>query len=444
MRKTFTYVWILTLLIAVTGCTALPTAQPAGPVDPQVTQAPQDQDVSLVQSNEQRAESPRVAAQDLTDQVQGNNAFAMDLYRQLGQGGSDNLFYSPYSISLALAMTYAGARGQTADEMAAALHFNLPQETLHPAFNALDQQLAAMADDLGNAEEGQPFTLNIANALWGQQGLNFEEDFLDTLARNYGAGMRLMDFAAEPEAARQEINQWVSDQTMEKIKDLLAEGTIDPTTRLVLTNAIYFNAGWFTPFNEGATQDETFTLLDGSEVTVPMMHTSGRFSYADGDGWRAVELPYVGQRAAMLVIVPEREQFEAFEESLDAAKLDEIVNNLESAGVQLGLPKFTYESEFSLVETLEALGMEQAFGGGADFSRMTGDASLYISEIVHKAFVDVNEKGTEAAAATAVVMAESALMENQQLTVDSPFIYLIRDRETGTLLFVGRVLNPVE
>jgi len=394
-----------------------------------------------VRSNKPRASAPEVAAPDLAELVGGNSTFAFDLYQALREKDG-NLFYSPYSISLALAMTYAGARGETEQQMAGALHFMLPQERLHPAFNSLDQALASRGQG-AQGQDGEGFRLNVVNAIWGQQGYQFLPAFLDLLAENYGAGLRAVDFASAPEEARTTINEWVSEQTEDRIKDLIPQGAVDALTRLVLTNAIYFNAAWADAFEAAQTQDGPFYLLDGSEVSVPLMRQTDGFGYAEGDGYQAVELPYDGRELAMVVLLPRAGEFERFESALDAGRVEQIIGSLEYQQVRLTMPRFEFESGFSLKDTLAALGMAEAFTEQADFSGMTGQRDLFISEVVHKAFVSVDENGTEAAAATAVMMAPTAAVEEPvEMTMDRPFMFLIRDLETGAILFVGRVVEP--
>ncbi|UCC65846.1 MAG: serpin family protein [Anaerolineae bacterium] len=395
----------------------------------------------MVKSEGQRESSPQVSEGDLAELVKGNSALAFDLYQVLREGNG-NLFYSPYSISLALAMTYAGARGETQGQMAEALHFLLSQERLHPAFNGLDLELASRGEGAaGKDEEG--FRLNIVNAIWGQKGYAFLSGFLDVLAENYGAGLRPLDFVNAPEESRVTINDWVSEQTEGRIEDLIPPGVIDALTRLVLTNAIYFNAAWSQPFEPRLTEESTFHLLDGGEVTVPMMVQTESFPYAEGQGYQAVELPYDGWEISMVILLPEAGGFEAFEDSLDAERVDAVLKELARRQVALTMPKFEFESDFSLNEALSAMGMPVAFSNEADFSGMTGNRDLFISEVIHKAFVSVDEAGTEAAAATAVVIAELAMPEEPvAFTVDRPFLFLIRDMETGTVLFVGRVVDP--
>jgi len=399
-------------------------------------------EVMVAHSVVERVVSPHVDTADLKELVEGNTAFAFDQYQILrGEGG--NLIFSPYSISLALAMTYVGARGETEQQMADTLHFNLSQSRLHPAFNMVDFKLASLGEDV-DEQLGEAFRLSIANSIWGQRDYDFLPEFLDVLALNYGAGLRLVDYMEAPEEARQIINQWVSDQTEERIKDLIPQGAIDSLTRLVLTNAIYFNAGWFYPFEEGQTRDGDFNLLGGGQVSVPTMSQSKMLGYTEGEGYQAVALPYVGGEIAMFILLPRVDYFEVFEDSLSSEFLSDILQSFEMRNVELAMPKFEYESSFQLSDMLIEMGMPNAFGD-ADFSGMTGTRELFISEVVHKAFISVDEEGTEAAAATAVIMPVSAAPSPAvEVTIDRPFIYMIRDLQTGTILFVGRVLNPTE
>jgi len=416
----------------------------------------------IARSEKQRVTSPDVAEANLTELVSGNSAFAFDLYQAIREK-EGNLFYSPYSISLALAMTYAGARGETERQMADTIHFILSQDLLHPAFNALDLELASRGETV-REEEGR-FQLNIANSIWGQVGYSFLPEFLDVLAENYGAGLGFLDFKKETEKSRGIINHWVSDETEGKIKDLLQPGAITPGTLLVLANAIYFDAKWSFPFRKENTHDGVFHLLDGGEVTVPMMSQETYFGYAEDEGVQAVELPYKGGETAMLpemllklitptvelpykgeemamvILLPEAGRFEEFESSLDAERVDAIVQELRSQEVDLTMPKFTYDSRLSLNETLAEMGMPDAFTGAADFSGMTGSRDLFLSAVEHKAFVSVDEAGTKAAAATGEVVIGAALGVIK-VTIDHPFIFVIRDIKTGAILFIGRVVNP--
>ncbi len=394
----------------------------------------------VLKSGKARLAAPSPEQAPVSELVAGNAQFALDIYRTAFDEQA-NAFCSPYSISLALAMTYAGARGETAQQMAQALHFNLPQAELHPAFNALDQALAGRGQQV--SAEGERFRLHVANALWGQQGFDFEPAFLDLLAENYGAGLRVLDFAAAPEPARQTINRWVEEQTESKIKDILPSGSIKSLTRLVLTNAIYFNATWMHPFQERATQDGAFHRPDGSTVTVPMMHTQTSFAYAEGQGYQAIELPYVGGEMSMVILLPAEGQFADFVAGLDGQRLGAILQALQGDEVDLEMPRFSFESGLQLRQALTELGMEQPFSMEADFSGMTGRPDLYIDDVYHKAFVSVDEKGTEAAAATAVVMdLKGMVREPRQVRVDRPFVFLIRDVQTGAILFLGHVVDP--
>jgi serpin B len=391
---------------------------------------------------------PEIDEELLAEQVRGNLAFAFDLLDVLRAEQPDaNLFCSPYSVSVALAMTYAGARAETAEEMAQALHYELGQDDLHPAFGALEAELARRNEDgkgmegpTDDEDAGPAFELRTANTTWGQKGYPFREDLLDLLEAYYGAGMQLVDFQGSPEEARQRINDWVAERTNDRIEDLLLQGSISSTTRLVLTNAVYFVGMWKFPFEEEQTEPGAFTALDGTELEVSMMHASMEVPYAEVDGHHLVELPYANGDTSMVIVVPAAGEFEAVEASLSVDRLATLLDAMSTPQVDLALPKFAVESKFSLVEAMRALGMERAFTGDADFSGMAEGGSLFVSEIVHQAFVEVDERGTEAAAATAVVIDESAAAERVELSVGRPFLFYIRDRPTETPLFLGRVV----
>ncbi len=345
---------------------------------------------------------------------------------------------------VALAMTYAGASGSTAEEMAGVLGDELDAEAFHSAMNALDQALESRNRD-ATSQEGS-VELSIVNSLWGQQGYEFREAFLDLLALDYGAGMRVVDFV-DPEAreqARAAINDWVAGETNDRIEELIQPGVLDDLVRLVLINAVYLNAAWAMPFLEESTADGEFSLLDGSTVQVPMMRQSGSLRYATGDGWQAVELPYAGRDLAMLVIVPDQEgSFADVESDLPNGLLDRVVYGLSFEQVVLALPKFEIRTQAGLVPMLQAMGLTEATGTSADFSGMTGAPDLFISDIVHEAWISADEAGTEAAAATAVMMSLTAAPISEiDMTVDRPFLFVLRDVETGSILFMGRVLDP--
>jgi serpin B len=380
---------------------------------------------------------------EAADQVTGNNTFATSLYRKLrATEPNANLFYSPHSISTALAMTYAGARGTTAAQMATTLDFRLPQAQLHRAFNALDQELARRGKPPG-ATDGDPFKLTVANALWGARGFTFLPEFLDVLAVNYGAGMQVLDFASDVEAARRTINAWVEEKTAGKIKDLLRPGDLTPATALVLTNAIYFKASWASAFLETNTADRPFHLGDGMTVSVPTMTQDHPFPFLDNGMLQAVTLPFVGEQLTMLVMVPAAGMLDAVEAALTPTAIQDIVDGQRPTAVLLKLPKFKFGAQFFVKQALSQLGMPDAFTEAADFTGITAAPPLAIRDIVHKAFIGIDEKGAEAAAATAVVtLPPSASPAMIELNVDRPFLFFIRDRPTGAILFAGCVLDP--
>ncbi|WP_437816095.1 serpin family protein [Sorangium sp. So ce1078] len=436
MRRPPISVVLLPFSLLFAGCASdgtepAPQPSPSGCSDP-------DTAGCVVTSDKQRIRDPGVPEADAKELAAGNTDFALELYRQVG-AEPGNLFYSPYSVSSALAMTYAGARGETAEQMARALRFTLPQERLHPAFNALDLALASRGEG-AEGQDGEGFRLNVANAIWGQVGSSLAPSFLDVLAESYGAGLHVVDFAQAPGEAREIINGWVAKRTEERIKDILPEGAIQPATRLVLTNAIYFNAAWQFPFEEEETAPGDFTLADGSTVSVPMMSGNAQVRYGEGDGYEALEMPYDGGELSMVLVLPS--ELGGFEAGLDRERLDGVLASLGSRSVTMTLPRFKIESTLDLVPPLTELGMPIAFSGLADFSGMNGQGGLYISDVLHKAFVSVNEAGTEAAAATAVVIGETSAPEPATIHFDRPFLFFIRDHATGAILFAGRVANP--
>jgi serpin B len=381
--------------------------------------------------------------------VEGNTAFALDLYGSFSNGDDGNLLFSPYSISQALAMTYAGADGDTATQMADTLHFTLDQGAVPGAFQTLNDDLVTRGTADADPDRGYPpRSLQIANGLWGEQTLPFSSAFSDQLSESYGAGLQTADFQNDPEGVRDEINQWVAEHTGDKIQDIVPEGAITEDSRLVLANAVYFYGGWLLTFDESNTKDGNFILADGTTATVPFMHQQGHFLYAAGDGFQVIELPYAGSQFAFTVILPDDGQFDAVEQSLTPDSLATSLSELGSRELILSMPKFEFDYSASLAETLKALGMTDAFDANvADFSGMldaSAPESLAIGDVLHKAFIAVDENGTEAAAATTVLMAGAAApMEPPlEVNIDHPFIFLIRDTQTGTILFMGRVMNP--
>lgn len=387
---------------------------------------------------------------EVSELVTGNTAFALDVYAAVRQNADGNLLFSPYSISQALAMTYAGANGETAAQMADTLSFTLAQPALHEAFSTLNADLVTR----GNAGEDQNIgqtarALRIANALWGEQSYPFSQSYNAQIEQYYGAGLQLSDFINAPEAARGQINDWVAEQTEDRIQNIVPEGAISPITRLVLANAIYFYGGWQSTFMPNSTRDADFFLLDGSTIAVPFMFQRVYLPYAQGDGFQVIEFPYAGSNFTFTVIMPDEGQFEAFEDGLDADALTEAISELPYTEVLVYLPKFEFEFGTSLAETLRSMGMVDAFDPmRADFTGMvegTPPQPLLIGDVLHKAFISVDENGTEAAAATVVVMPTGTSMVQTtppEVRIDHPFIFAIRDTQTGTLLFVGRVLNP--
>ncbi len=385
----------------------------------------------LLQSDQPRQTPISLEAAQVDALVASNTAFALDLYRTLFTR-DDNLFYSPHSLSTALAMMYLGARGDTETQMAEALHYTLPQSQLHTAFNALDQALTSHSD--------AAFQLHLVNAVWGQAGEKFLSAYIDALAQNYGTGLHIVDFQ-QADQARRSINQWVAEQTEEKIPELLPTGALDAETALVLTNAIYFKAAWEHTFSEDLTHESAFQLLNGQEVQIPMMQQATSLGYAEKAGTRAVELPYAGGAFSMVLLLPEAGTFERFSQDLDTDTLNALLVDLSPAYVRLTMPKFHFDTALEMKQALMALGMVDAFGD-ADFSGIDGTRELFIDEVYHQAFVHVDEAGTEAAAATAVVAGRKSARIDQVLTLDRPFLFLIRDLDTGTILFLGHVVNP--
>jgi serpin B len=394
--------------------------------------------LALCQAARGAAQGPPQLRPDTKAVVADNNAFAFDLYAQLREE-KGNLFYSPYSISSALAMTYAGARGDTAVEMATALRFALPPERLHDGFGELIREL-------NSQEKPRRAQLNVANRLWGQKDYGFLPGFLKLTEDHYRAGLKEVDFVKSTEQARNEINSWVEEQTKGKIKDLLGPRSLNALTRMVLTNAIYFKGSWHYEFQTKATVDGPFHVTPKDQVTVKLMNAQVPAAFGDFGDVKVLELPYQDHEMSMVLLLPaQRDGLPALEKRLTAAQVKQWTEKLGYQDVQVTLPKFKVTTLFELTQRLKALGMERAFDPGkADFSGMATREHLFISSVVHKAFVDVNETGTEAAAATAVVV-KTTKKERPEPVVfraDHPFVYLIRDNRTGSILFVGRLANP--
>jgi len=432
-------VLLLTAVLAAACGSAGPTSTPGGPSASPAASAQAAADIELAVANGvARLKADPAAAKQAATAL---NAFGVDLYAQI-RTADGNLVVSPASIALALSMARAGAKGATATEMDKVLH-SLAADANANWIASLDASLAdrtgSFKDQTGQAQQ---VTLRIANANFAQRGFPLNPDYLKALAERFGAGVQLVDYTTAPETARKAINGWVAGKTEQRIKELLAQGTVDQMTRLVLVNAIYLKAAWLTPFEKSATSPAQFHLADGSTVAVPMMHTGGELAYAKGSGWQAVALPYVGQQLSMLVIVPD--DLATFEAGFNAAKLTTITDGLVTREVILGLPKFGTETKTGLTDVLTKLGMPSAFAAKtADFSGITAADRLFISAVIHQANIDVDEAGTTAAAATAAVMAGSAApTDTVTLTVDRPFLFAVRDNVTGAVLFLGRITNP--
>ncbi len=371
--------------------------------------------------------------------VEGNTAFALDLYSEL-KSQPGNLFFSPYSISTALAMTYAGARGETEKQMAGVLRFNKDQRQVHSAFGEVQQKL-------GEATQQEGIELNIANALWTQKGHPFLSDFVKVAKREYQANINQADFKTGAEAARGEINAWVAQKTKDKIQDILPSGSLNSLTRLVLANAIYFKGLWANPYDKAQTSVQPFHLSAASRIDVPLMHLFDNVKYMENTDFQAVELPYKSNTLSMVVLLPRQvDACAQMEKQFTTALLSNSLSQMKQRKVEIFLPRFKLESSFELNNTLSRMGMPDAFGEKADFSGMDATRLLYISGIFHKAWGEVNEEGTEAAAATAVVVATLAIVKPPPpppvFRADHPFIFLIRDTRSGSLLFLERLANP--
>ncbi len=377
--------------------------------------------------------------------VEGSSAFAIDLYAKLAGQTKENVFFSPASVSTALSMTYAGAAGDTAKQMAKTLHFSLPGDKLHVACAELLRTLNT-PPQVGEGKDKQPaYQLTIANALWGQKSYPFKDDFTQLLNRNYGAVLSELDFAQSDEA-RKTINDWVAKQTKDKIKDLIPEGMLNGDTRLVLTNAVYFKGKWATAFDKAATTNSPFKLLTGKSVDVPLMCQKSELAYMENDDLQLVELPYLHNETAMVVLLPKKvDGLAGVEKQFSVARLDKWLDAAKPVTVTVSLPRFTLATETMLADTLKDMGMIDAFDPNkADLSGMAADRQLFIAHVVHKAFVAVDEEGTEAAAATGAEPAELADLPTKTFCADHPFIFLIRHKATGEILFLGRLTTPAQ
>lgn len=382
-----------------------------------------------------------VSKADIAAVVAGDNAFGLELFEVVA--GDENLMISPYSIVTALSMLYPGARGTTAEEIADVLNLTVDDVTLHAVRNHIDTALATPPPPQGEDDTREPFTIRPANSAWGQGGYPFLDDYLAVLAENYGAGLRLLDYIGDPDGSRVMINDWVEEATEDRIRDLIPEGAVDSFTRLALVNAIWFKASWFEQFDAESTRPGTFTLLDGSEVTVPLMHASPRTGYVSNDLFEAVRLPYAGD-AAMVVLLPKQGSPADLAARLTPDDLDISWGDFR---VQLTLPSFEFDAEVGLVEPLKAMGMPTAFevplgDSGADFTGITSVRELFVTGAFHKTFIALDEEGTEAAAATAIIVGIVSAPPPATFTADRPFLFWIEHSSTGEMLFLGQVTNP--
>jgi serpin B len=396
--------------------------------------------MELLVSDVPREPAPEVSPNDASTLASGNRNFAFDLYRQLS-AAEQNLFFSPFSVSVALAMTYPGAEGETETQLKNTLHFDLSEPALHSAFNGALLALQGRGNELAEDAQGSGFELRTVNQAFGQRGYPFLDPYLDVLGRHYGAGLITVDFA-DSEPTRMVINDWVSEKTETRVKDLLPPGALTGDTRLVLTNAVYFKANWLSQFDIADTVDSAFQAPAG-ERTVPMMRQKLTAEYAAGQGYQALELPYLSPAVRMLFILPEQGELDALSAALDDGLFTEIRAALSEHEVNLGLPRFQFESENPLKGALTELGMPLPFEGAADFSAIAGGVEpLWIDQVYHKAFVALDEEGTEAAAATAVVVTTESAKPQAEITFDRPFIFAIYDEPTGQILFLGHLNDP--
>ena len=404
------------------------------------SQPPHDQ---ITQSTLARDTNPQVSDTDFAAVVTGCTDFALKVFPLLDPDGNSNTVFSPFSITQAFALAAPGARGTTLSGIEQAMSFPIPQERLNVALNKLDLLLASEATGSVTENGDQLPILKNANAIWGQSGFSILPAYLDTLAINFGAGMHLVDFINATEDARGTINAWVEDQTNNRIQDLIPQDGVSAETRVVLTNAVWFKANWADQFSEADTTDQVFLNLNGSSSSVPFMRHVFRASYAQTGGSQAVDIPYAGDNFSMLVIMPDPGTFDAFLSSLTPTLLGDITNHLAAQEMDLSLPKFTFTKDASMGSILRSLGMTDAFNPAvADFSGIDGNRDLVISDVFHKAFISVDEHGTEAAAATAVVIGTTSMPDQPlTLTIDHPYIFLIREKQTGLILFMGKVLS---
>lgn len=382
------------------------------------------------------AASAKINQGSLSDIANGNNQFALDLLSQIGDGQQKNIFFSPWSIYSALAVANEGARGKTAKEMQQIL--NLPEN------DSLRRQNFALAYDKFNPK-GAGYALSTANALWVENDYPLLSNYSNDIARNFNGTAKNVDFKGAAEDTRKMINSWVAERTNDKIQEILSPGDISPLTLFIITNAVYFNGNWAHPFDKKLTQIENFTTGEGKIIEIPMMNNDGyefHSNYWETENLQALEIPYKDERISMIILLPKKDNISSFERTLSLERLAEVRNSLETDLVAISMPKFTFSTKYSLVDCLKGMGLTIPFTSEADFSETNGKKNLFINEIQHQAFVNVNEVGTEASAATVMRLKGGDLRVQHAFKADHPFIFIIQDRETGNILFLGRVSDP--
>lgn len=385
---------------------------------------------------------PELKLTDINNVVDANNQFALDYYSKLKDKDDGNIFFSPFSISSAFAMTYEGAKGQTAEEMRLVFYF--PEDN-----NLIRTEYVAIFDEINKKDK--KYKLSSANALWAQEDYEFLKDYFDSVEKYYGGKATNLDFKKDPEGSRITINNWVENQTNNKIKDLIPSGVIGTMTKLVLTNAIYFKGEWVKQFNKDDTKEESFRTNKNSTIKAPMMQLTDNkaiFNYAENSNLQILEMPYSGEELSILLLLPKGDNLAKLESLLSTKKLSEWKKDLEAQRVKVFIPKFKFETKYFMTNDLKVMGMPIAFSDSADFSGMTGNRDLKIDEVIHQAFVEVNEEGTEAAAATLDIMNPIGVGPSKEPKIpvfraDHPFIFFIQEKSTGNILFIGRVVNPV-
>jgi serpin B len=407
--------------------------------------ATQPQSVVTAKSEVARDTQPDISDADYMSVVAATNQYGFELFHKLTPDELGNVVYSPTSTVYALAMTYLGARGNTQTQMAATLHDAFPSGVFHKGLNRLSIDLASRNIAPHSTIYGQQsLNLSLVDAIWVQQNYALLSSYLDALAVNYDAGVKLLDFIGNPEGSRVTINQWVADQTANRILDLLTPGSISSTTRVVLTNALYFKASWSSPFKTTNTANESFNLLNGTTATVSAMHADGTYSYTEGSAYQLVDLPYDGNKLSMAILLPSQGQFAPIRDAISQDWLSQSLGAMASAKVNLALPKFSFTwGTKSLNQALQALGILDAFDASlADFSGIEAARQFFIGGVLHKAFIAIDESGTEAAAATAVTLNTAGIpTPSISFTVDRPFVFFIHDT-SGAVLFTGQVLDP--